>query len=84
MSWGCLYDRTKDKVIQILNSFNEQHDRLKFTIEYEKDYCLNFLDLSVINKDNIIILDWYHKKTFSGRYLSFYSNHSACQDRDHI
>ena len=64
----------KDKVIQILNLFNEQHDRLKFTIEYEEDHCLNFLDLSV-NKDITIILDWYHKKTFSGRYLSFYSNH---------
>ena len=45
MSWGCLYDRTKDKVIQILNSFNEQHDRLKFIIEYEEDHCLNFLNL---------------------------------------
>ena len=35
----------KDKVIQILNSFNEQHDRLKFIIEYEEDHCLNFLNL---------------------------------------
>jgi len=58
---------SKDKVTQILNSFNEQHDRLKFIIEYEENHCLNFLDLSVINKDNTIILDWYHK-TFSGRY----------------
>ena len=33
-----------------------------------------FLDLSIINKDNTIILDWYYKKTFSDRYLSFYSN----------
>jgi len=34
---------SKDKIIQILNSFNEQHDRLKFTIEYEEDHCLYFL-----------------------------------------
>ena len=27
----------KDKVTQIFNSFNEQHDRFKFTIEYEED-----------------------------------------------
>jgi len=27
----------KDKVTQIFNSFNEQHDRFKFTVEYEED-----------------------------------------------
>jgi len=52
---------SKDKVCLILNSFNDQHDKLKFT-EYEKDQCLNFLDLLVINKDNIIILNWYIKR----------------------
>jgi len=26
-----------------------------------------------------IALDWYHKETFSGRLLSFYSNHPICQ-----
>jgi len=46
----------KDKITS-LNSFNEQHDRLKFTIEYEENHCLKFLDLLVINKDNTIILD---------------------------
>ncbi|KAG5313537.1 MOS1T transposase, partial [Pseudoatta argentina] len=50
---------SKDKVSLILNSFNDQHDRLKFTIEYEEVHCLNFLDLTVINKDNTIILNWY-------------------------
>jgi len=72
----------KDKVIQILNLFNEQHDRLKFIIEYEEDHCLNFLNLSVINKGNIIILDWYHKKMFSEVFIFFYSNHHpACHNK---
>jgi len=26
---------------------------------------------------NKIIIDWFHKKTFSGHYLSFYFNHST-------
>ncbi|KYN14498.1 hypothetical protein ALC57_13304 [Trachymyrmex cornetzi] len=68
----------KNKISQILDAFNEQHNRLKFTIEYEEDHTLNFLDLSVINKDNKIIMDWYHKKTFWGRYLSYFSNHPIC------
>ncbi|KYN11463.1 hypothetical protein ALC57_16381 [Trachymyrmex cornetzi] len=68
----------KDKISKILKVFNEQHNRLKFTTEHEENHRLNFLDLSVINKDNKIILDWFHKKTFSGRYLSYFSNHPTC------
>jgi len=68
----------------LIHSFHLMHDRLKFIIEYEGDHCLNFLDLSVINKDNTIILGWHHKKMFSGTYLSFYSNHPACHKIDII
>ena len=42
---------SKDKVAQILNLFNDQHDRLKFTIEYEENHCLNFFDLSIIVRE---------------------------------
>jgi hypothetical protein len=30
-------------------------------------------------EDNRIIIDWFHKKTFSGRYLSYFSYHPLCQ-----
>jgi len=25
-----------------------------------------------------MIIDWFHKKTFFGRYLSYFSNHPIC------
>ena len=40
---------------------------------------INFLDTTLIKNRNTIIYDWYHKPTFSGRYLNFYSNHPHSQ-----
>jgi len=45
----------------ILNTFNSIHYRLKFTIEYEKNRSLSFLDLLLKVVDDKIIIDWYHK-----------------------
>jgi len=67
-----------DKVDMIFNIFNEYHDRLKFTIEYESDRSISFLDLRLIVIDNTIKIDWFHKTTYSGRLLSFHSNHPWC------
>jgi len=44
---------------------------------------LSFLDIILNIKNNKIITDWYHK-TFSGKYLSFYSNHPICHKVDII
>ncbi|KYN01704.1 hypothetical protein ALC62_07533 [Cyphomyrmex costatus] len=68
----------REEVEKIFEVFNSYHDRLKFTIEYESDRSINFLDLSLNVVDDKLILDWFHKKTFSGRYLSYYSNHPKC------
>jgi len=57
-----------DKIDMILKSFNNYHERLKFTVEHEKDRSLNFLDLLITISNNIIYIDWFHKGTFSGRY----------------
>jgi len=32
-----------------------------------------------MSNDNVITIDWFHKKTFSRRYLSYFSNHPICQ-----
>ena len=63
---------------RIVKSFNDYHDRLQFTVERERNRCLNFLDLSIIVSNNTIYIDWYQKETFSGRVLSYFSNHPLC------
>jgi len=42
------------------------------------DGRISFLDLILQVNEGVIILDWFQKETFSGRILSFYSNHPNC------
>lgn len=65
----------KDKIVDILDEFNGYHSRLKFTYELENNSSLSFLDLELRISDNKILIDWFHKRTFSGRTLSYHSNH---------
>jgi len=48
------------------------------SLEYEKDRSLGFLDLRLHILDNIIQIDWFHKTTFSKRFLSYYSSYPLC------
>jgi len=65
---------------EVLNIFNSFHPRLQFTIEIGGKK-LNFLDVTIINNNNFIEFNWYHKPTFSGRYLNFMSQHPLSQKR---
>ncbi|XP_018364761.1 PREDICTED: uncharacterized protein LOC108762315 [Trachymyrmex cornetzi] len=63
---------------EILDTFNDYHPRLKFTMEEGGD-TINFLDVTLIKEGRHIITDWYRKTTFSGRFLNFYSCHPISQ-----
>jgi len=67
-----------NQIDNILNNFNSFHHRFQFTMEIRGDK-LDFLDVTIIKNDNKLELDWFHKSTFSGRHLNFYSQHSFCQ-----
>ena|SRR5436190_6044979 len=69
----------------ILDTFNSFHPRLQFTMEEGVNNRLNFLDVSIIIKEGVIEFDWFHKTTFSGRYLNFNSWHPIChKKRNHF
>ncbi|KAM0729416.1 hypothetical protein ACS0PU_004770 [Formica fusca] len=70
-----------DLIDYTLNIFNSFHTRLQFTVETGLNNSLNFLDITMFLGNNRIIYDWYHKETFSGRYLNFLSQHPLCQKR---
>jgi len=67
-----------DKVDLIFETFNDYHNKLKFIIEYEENRSLSFLDLCLIISDNLIHINWFHKKKLSRRFLSFHSSHPLC------
>jgi len=58
----------------LIHNFNSFHPRLHFTMEVGGRE-LNFLDLTIINRRGQLMFNWYHKPTFSGRYLNFHSQH---------
>jgi len=43
----------------LLHKFNSFHPRLRFTMEVGGD-MLNFLDLTLIKRDGVLIFNWYH------------------------
>ena len=57
--------------------------RLQFTLKVEDD-SLHFLDVTTIKREKFLSFDWYHKQSFSSRYLNYYSNHPIFQKRDTI
>jgi len=63
-----------------LNELLHFHPRLKFTLE-NGGTSLNFLELTMINRDGKLIFDWFHKPTYSGRLLNFHSKHPMSQKR---
>jgi len=69
---------SSDNIDLTFKTFNNYHDRIKFTIEYKESRSLSFLDLLLTIKDDTLFIDWFHKRSFSGRFLSFYSGHSLC------
>lgn len=79
----CLTSVPENKINEILTAFNDFHPSLQFTIETEKNNEINFLDLTLIRNvnENNIKTKWYTKKTWSGRYLNYNSNHPNKQKR---
>lgn len=73
-----------DEEVATLDIFNTFHPRLQFTMEVGTDNKLNFLDVIIMVQDDHFIFDWYHKPTFSGRYLNYFSQHPVCQKKGTI
>jgi len=69
---------SESEIRSITNKFNNYNDGMKFTLEPMNNNSISFLDLNIILEENKRTIDWYHKKTFSGRLLSYYSSHPFC------
>ena len=83
--WRRYVDDTFAKLKKIyveafLKHLNEQHPRIKFTTEVEKDRKLAFLETLVhILLDKTVKITIYRKATHTDQYLDFRSNHHVKQ-----
>ena len=55
--------------------FNSYDKHLQFMTENSIDNKISFLDIEIIVKNHKIITNWYRKKTFSGRFINYNSQH---------
>ena len=74
--------RNKDAAIKFLHYPNSRHDNIQFTIEFENNQQIPFLDVSIKRLDNnSFSTSIYHKRTFTGLYTKWDSfSHSALND----
>lgn len=64
-----------NKIDDTVTEFNKFHHRLQFTTEIEVNNQIAFLDVLLKKQENgSIKTDWYHKETWSGRYLNYNSS----------
>ena len=67
-------------VNDFLQHLNNQHPRIKFTTELQKDNQIPFLDTKIqIEEDRSLTFTVYRKKTHTDQYLDFTSNHHVKQ-----
>ena len=57
------------------NHLNQQHPRIQFKVEEEKDDKLPFLDVLVTNEEEKLLSSVYRKPTHTERYTPFHSHH---------
>ena len=65
--------KNKDQADKFLNYLNRKHNNIKFTIEYETNKQLSFLDILINRSNNKFVTSVYRKPTFTGLGLSFFS-----------
>ena len=66
----------------MINTFNSYDSNLQFTFELEQDKRINFLDITLIRNNNMIITNWFRKQTSSDRVINYSSNHPTQQKKN--
>ena len=62
----------KDSANEFLYYLNSCHSNIKFTIEFEQNHAIPFLDILVTrNQSNTFMTSIYRKKTFTGLYTKW-------------
>jgi hypothetical protein len=74
-----IYDTELTDIHSVLNEFNMITPNLKFTIEEEKDKCINFLNITVIRKQQQFSFNIYLKPTVTDHIIT----QDSCHPQEH-
>jgi hypothetical protein len=70
----CIFEINMDKIHEFLARINKWHPNLRFTVEFEKDKRLPFLDVLVTREADMHTTTIYRKPTHTDLYLLWDSN----------
>ena len=70
----CIFEINIDKIHEFLGRINKWHPNLRFTVEFEQNKRLPFLDVLVMREQDQHITTLYRKPTHTDLYLLWESN----------
>jgi sugar-specific transcriptional regulator TrmB len=73
----CLFTISKTKIEAFHSRINKWHKNLNFTLEFEENNSIAFLDVLVTREENQLITSLYRKPTHTGLYMLW----DSCQNR---
>ena len=73
----CLFCISKTKILDFHTRINKWHKNLHFTVEFEANNSLPFLDVLITREENKLVTSLYRKPTQTGLYLLW----DSCQSR---
>lgn len=59
----------------LLEAFNCYHLDIEFTMEFEDNNQINFLNTTIIREKDKVVTNWYKKDFASNRLVNYHSNH---------
>jgi hypothetical protein len=65
----------KDQLDEFLHHLNNQRSSIQFTMEFENEGSIPFLDVLVERREEGMLTLVYRKPTYTNRYFNFKSNH---------
>ena len=66
-----VFNRNLEELLDFQKYLNLLHPNIKFTLEIEKDNCINFLDLAIIKHNNKLHFNIYRKPTTTNQVIPF-------------
>ena len=70
----CVFEISMEKIQEFLERINKWHPNLRFTVEFEKNKQLPFLDVLITREDDQHTTTLYRKPTHTDLYLFWESN----------
>ncbi len=70
-----IFNGSTDEIKTLYETFNKAHSNIKFTIEYETNKNINFLDMNIATSNNIPAINIYRKPTTTDTTIDNSSTH---------